>query len=180
MPHAGNTRIEEEHGGHDESASAPPTQQSLRSAAAFTAGGPESGISPEDLDFAHQEFWELRRTPDVAPITHDEIASPFCAAANVVGMLCICLVPYCVNGVVTWKGLPHAATFPVFCLGVVVALYASVMFVVLRYMPGNDDSARESARQSVWLLYATAMLLCLLAVVTNGSWSIDAIVVVSP
>ena len=76
--------------------------------------------------------------------------------------------------------LPHAATFPVFCLGIVVALYASVMFVVLRFMPGEDIAARQQARQALWLLYPTAALLGLLAIVTDGSWSIDAIVLVSP
>jgi hypothetical protein len=188
LPHAGTHHENQKEGQEDDHAAtktvppspSPRSQGPAAASRSFTLGSPQDETESDNMETAHREFWELRSTPDVAPIQHDEIASIQCVVANVIGMLCVCLVPYCVNGTVTWKGLPHAATFPVFCLGIVVALYASVMFVVLRFMPGEDIAARQQARQALWLLYPTAALLGLLAIVTDGSWSIDAIVLVSP
>ncbi len=186
LPHAGGSHHENKHGDHAAPQSHAPTplQQQRDPVEAsqrqsFTTASPDDGVDPQDLQQLYQEFWELQ-SPDVPAPQHDEIVSPYCVVANVCGMLCVCLVPYCVNATVTWKGLPHAATFPVFCLGIVTVLYASTMFVVLRFIPGDDGTAREQARRSLWLLYATAALLCMLAIVTDGSWSIDAIVLVSP
>ena len=186
LPHAVGERREKQHSDHagPERENLPPPQHrndlAVASRPSFSTGSLEDNLDSEESDMAHQEFWELRTTPDVLPPQHDEIVSASCTVANVCGMLCVSLVPYCVNGTVTWKGLPHAATFPVFCLGIIVAVYASMMFIVLRYVPGDDVVARQQARQSLWLLCATAALLCVLAVLTDGSWSIDAIVLVSP
>ena len=143
-------------------------------ASAFTTNSGGAGERDSELWRASM-VWGSHQEP----IGHDESDSILLSVANVFSMLMVALVPYCVNSTVTWKGLSHASTFPVFCLGVVVALYTASMFCVLGCLPLPEKS-QVVARRSLWLQYGTAALLMGLAAITSGGWSIDIIIFISP
>ena len=107
-------------------------------------------------------------------------------AANMVCMVVICLLPYCVNSTVEWKLLSHASTFPVFCLGILVIIYTLALFVILHCFnhPSSNFTVSGASYNRTWrslfLQFVTAFLLITFAIFTDGSWSIDIIIFVSP
>lgn len=116
---------------------------------------------------------------DSPQAAHDETESRVLQFANMVSMICIGLVPYCVNSTVAWKGLPKASTFPVFCLGVIVVVYTAALMVVLHCLEGPPAKKREVHR-ALLLQFPTALLLMVLASLSHGGWSIDIVIFVSP
>ena len=163
-----NLPIGDDHLGGDLAVDPPNIYDSMNS---FTVG------DDEGADWATPD--SLQATHAVEPIGDDESESVTLSIANMASMILVALVPYCVNSTVIWKGLPHASTFPVFCLGVVVAMYATTMFIVLHCVRALEDNKTE-ARRSLLLLYVTAFVLMALASLTSGGWSIDIIIFVSP
>eukprot|EP01051_Picozoa_sp_SAG22_P005176 SAG22_NODE_300_length_12752_cov_3.102426_8_plen_182_part_00 len=101
-------------------------------------------------------------------------------------MIVVGLLPYCVNSTVEWKFLPNASTFPVFCLGILVIVYTLALFVILHcfVQPGSNFTVSTESYNKTWrslfLQFITAFLLMAFALRTNGEWSIDIIIVISP
>jgi hypothetical protein len=58
-------------------------------------------------------------------------------ALNMVAMLCVGLIPYCIDCTVRWKNLSHASTFPIFCAGLIEIIYCGCLLGVLWQIKPN-------------------------------------------
>ena len=87
-------------------------------------------------------------------------------ALNMVALLCVGLIPYCIDCTVRWKNLSHASTFPIFCAGFIEIVYCSCLLGVLWQM---RPSAEQWEVGKGWLqMGALAGLSLMLGAILSG------------
>lgn len=60
-------------------------------------------------------------------------------ALNMVALMCVGLVPYCIDCTVRWKNLSRASTLPIFCVGVIQIVYCGCLFGMLWHLRPNAE-----------------------------------------
>ena len=111
--------------------------------------------------------------------SRDHDAGTALLAVNNVALLCVGLVPYCLDACVHWKNLSKASTFPIFCVGVIEFVYTFCLYLMLRLVHASD-AARRKAKSWLHMMALAGGLLMLGATLTDGTVSILLVTICGP
>lgn len=100
---------------------------------------------------------------------------------NMTAMVCVGLVPYCIDTAVQWNHLRHASTLPIFCVGFIQLIYCACLLTTL-YLIHASDASKDRAKSWLAMGFLAAALLVLAAVLIDGgtNWPLWLVWICSP